>query len=142
MTERRYPDRWRERISEAPKLLRDIAKDIDPSHPMSAVTLGLVADDMTAQAAELAQLRDDLGMEMGMRVVAVDELESLRRELWQLLDADQLSDEDVLERLRSGRAASARWPEMEQRAFEVRDTEHRMNPRGDAARYILNEEAS
>jgi hypothetical protein len=52
-------------------------------------------------AREVERLRDELGMEMGMRSVAVDELESLRRELWQLLSADQLSDEDTLDRLRA-----------------------------------------
>jgi predicted nuclease with TOPRIM domain len=50
---------------------------------------------------ELERLRDELGMEMGMRSVAVDELESLRRELWQPLGEDQLSDEDTLDRLRA-----------------------------------------
>lgn len=47
-------------------------------------------------AAEVRALRDDLGMEMGMRAAAVDELEALRRRLWELLGADQFADDEVL----------------------------------------------
>lgn len=56
---------------------------------------------------EVRALRADLGMEMGMRTAAVDEAETLRRQLWALLDADQLSDDDTVERLRAALAARA-----------------------------------
>lgn len=56
-------------------------------------------------AAEVRALRDDFGMEMGMRAAALDELETLRRRLWALLDADQLSDDDAVDRLCAALAA-------------------------------------
>lgn len=56
-------------------------------------------DGATQQAEEIQHLRDELGLEAGMRSAAVDELETLRRKLWDLLGADQLSDEDTLTRL-------------------------------------------
>lgn len=51
--EQQYAGRWRQRLPEAPKLLRDIAVDIEGRHFMSAVTLGLVADDIEQVRAVL-----------------------------------------------------------------------------------------
>lgn len=59
---------------------------------------------------EREEAREALGLEMGMRTAAVDELETLRRRLWALLDADQLSDDDTVDRLRAALAASTPQP--------------------------------
>lgn len=55
----------------------------------------------SADVHKIQQLQDDLGMEMGMRTAAIDQLETLRRHLWALVDGDQLSDDDTVERLRA-----------------------------------------
>lgn len=48
---------------------------------------------------EALRLVDGLGLEAGMRVAAVDELETLRRRLWALVGGDQMSDDDTVGRL-------------------------------------------
>lgn len=68
-----------------------------------------IAEWHAEERAKLQRLRDDLGMEMGMRAAAIDQLETLRRRLWALLGASQLSDDDTVERL-----ASALRPERHQ----------------------------
>lgn len=64
-------------------------------------TLVAAAPEGVDAADEQERLREELGLEAGMRTAAVDELESLRRELWQLINADQLSDQDTLSQLRA-----------------------------------------
>lgn len=62
-------------------------------------------------------LADELGLEAGMRTAAVDELETLRRRLWELLDDDQLSDDATVDALRAALVARTPRPadEVEQR---------------------------
>jgi hypothetical protein len=64
-------------------------------------------------AAEVRRLRGELGLEMGMRTAAVDELESLRRALWSALGVDQFSDQDTLAELaaqvEAGAAVARLW---------------------------------
>lgn len=71
--------------------------------------LGRVLAEYNRRSAEVERLQDELGFEMGMRTAAVDQLETLRRRLWSLLDADQLSDDDTVDRLRA--ALVARTPQ-------------------------------
>lgn len=93
------------------RALRAELKALDDAAAAAAVTVSgrRWAAHATILRREREEAREALGLEMGMRTAAVDELETLRRRLWVLLDADQLSDDDTVDRLRA--ALVARTPQ-------------------------------